>query len=55
MSALCITKAGFQLLLPTKVSFEFDLEKQANPKQQPCNGLSHSWRHFSALRRMLLS
>lgn len=55
MSALCITKAGFQLLLPTKVSFEFDLEKQANPKQPPRNSMAHRWRHFSALRRMLLS
>ena len=27
MSASCITKAGFQLLLPTEVSIEFDLEK----------------------------
>ena len=55
MSALCITKAGFQLLLPTRVSIEFDLEKQTNSKQQPGNGVAHRWRHFSALKRMSLS
>lgn len=55
MSALFITKAGFQLLLDTEFSLEFNLEKQANPKTQPLNTVAYKQRHFSTLRRLLLS